>query len=124
MDKHGVLYIALGLLLGACLTMGVWIGTGAGRSGTDGMAFGQTAMGNGSILVATGRIQGRGDGDGFYIYDTENKKLAVLFVGNSKMELLHIRDMSYDWQPVQYDGKGRRQDPSVKDMKKGTRSGK
>ena len=117
MSKQGALFAALGLLLGVTVTMSAWLVSEIGRPSH--VALGQTSMGEGNMVMATGQISGRGNAAALYLYDQAKQKLAVIFVNGQNLEILAIRDMTWDWQVPGYSAG--RQTPDVKDMKKAAR---
>lgn len=115
MGKQGFLYIALGVMFGMTITLGVWLATERNQ------AYGQTAMGNAGMVLATGQVAGRGNASALYMYDSEKHKLAVVFVNNNNLEVLAVRDMQYDWIPDAYTARGGKQIPTVEEMKEFTK---
>lgn len=120
MGKQGALFAALGLLLGVTVTMAAWLVSEIQRPSH--VALGQTAMGDGQMVLATGQISGRGNAAALYMYNQKDSKLAVVFVNNNNLEVLAIRDMTWDWQVPGYSAG--KQTPSVKDMKAAARKKK
>ncbi|MEM7262331.1 MAG: hypothetical protein AAF488_10110 [Planctomycetota bacterium] len=117
MGKQGVLYVALGLLLGVSISLGAWLTSEIQRPSH--VALGQTAMGDGAMILATGKISGRGDAAALYMYDPKLQKLAVMFVNNNNLEVVAIRDMTWDWKVPSYSAG--RQIPDPREMKKAAR---
>lgn len=116
MNKQGILTLALGILIGANMVMGVWFVSVLQNPPRD--AFGQTAGTDGSISVGTGKLQGRGDSDAFYLFDHNTKKLAVYAASGNRFELIAVRNTKYDWKYDEFPAKGHK--PSVSDVKKQT----
>ncbi len=119
MSKQGWMTLALGV---AIAVNGILLGLLVG-SGPDQVAEGQSANGTNGFLMTTGVLQGKGASEAMYLFDTNDKKLAIYFMNNTRLELIAVRDLTYDFIPQSYSPKSGRQEPSVKDMKEGTRGG-
>ncbi|MCA8959473.1 MAG: hypothetical protein KDC38_03120 [Planctomycetes bacterium] len=114
MGKQGALYLALGLLLGVSVSLAAWLVSEIQRP--THFALGQTAMGEGVMTMATGQISGRGNADALYMYDQKLQKLAVILVNNNNLEVVAIRDMTWDWKIPSYSAG--KQIPDPREMKK------
>jgi hypothetical protein len=98
-------WIAFTLLLGAVL------GFGAGRF--DRTAEAQT-IDNKSTRYLAGSIAIGGGQDAFALFDTQTNRLVMYTMsGSKKLEVLAVREVSYDLRPVSH-GK---QEPTVQEMK-------
>lgn len=117
MKKQGILVLALGVMIGANLVMGAWVVSL--WSNPRHVAEGQTANAIGNYLVGMGGT-GQGDQDAFYIYDTDQKKLAVYTVRQNQFQLLGVRDTQYDWKYTVFPSKGQKPtlEQVVEDQKK------
>ncbi len=115
MARQEVFLIVLGIALGACITMGVWVGS---LLMSPIHAYGGTVDTQGTFSVASCKVQGRGDAEAFWIFDHESKKIAVYFMNGKTLEFLAVRDMRYDLTPAQWP---LRQTPTIDEMKKQTR---
>lgn len=60
------------------------------------VALGETVDSGGGYTVAAGKIQGRGDGDAFYIFSHADKKLLIYWENGKMLELMHARDITKD----------------------------
>lgn len=118
MSKQGWMTLLLGV---AIALNGILVG--ALISSESPTAEGQSANGTNGFLMTTGVLQGKGQSEALYLFDTNSKKLAVYFMNNARMEVLGIRDLQYDLIPQSYSPKGGRQDPTVKEMKEGVKGG-
>ncbi len=116
MSKQGWLTLLLGVAIGANLVL-------VGMLVTPRVASGETADGTNGFLMTTGVLQGKGQSEAVYIMDTTNRKFAVYFMNNTRMELLGVRDMQFDWVPQSYSPKTGGQDPTVDQMKKAVSGG-
>lgn len=52
----------------------------------------------GDVALMTGQLQGRGEGEALFIWEHASQKLAVYIVNASRMELLFVRDCSFDFR--------------------------
>lgn len=118
MSKQGALTLFLGVAIGA---NAVLLGLLAAPSLPT--ASGENAEGTNGFLLTTGILQGKGQADAVYILDTQNKKLAIYFMNNTRLELIGVRDIQYDLIPQDYSPKGGGQVPTVKEMREGTTGG-
>ena len=109
MSKQSTLTLLLGVAIGANVVL-------LGLLATP-RATGETADGTNGFLMTTGVLQGKGSSEALYIMDTNSKKFAVYFMNNTRLELICVRDMQYDWIPQMYHPKSGDQDPTVKEMK-------
>ena len=110
------------LLLGVAIAVnGILVGTLL-NSGTP-TAEGQSANGTNGFLMTMGVLQGKGQSEALYIFDTNKQKLAVYFMNNTRMEVLGIRDLQYDLIPQSYSPKSGNQKPTVQEMKEGVKGG-
>ncbi len=116
MGKQGVLSLVLGISIGASLVLAAWV---VYLVNTPRQAYGGTVDTNGLFSVASARLVGRGEAEAFWVFNHEKEKLAVYLMNNRNLEILAVRDCSYDFRPAQYSPKGGRQDPSVKFMRTG-----
>jgi len=83
-------------------------------------AVGQSSSGTASsgteIVGATGSTMS-GSGSAFYLYDNSSRHLVVYFLGNSGLELRAARDLTYDLQIPDFNGRAGLR-PTVKDIQK------
>lgn len=52
----------------------------------------------GDVALMTGQLQGRGEGEALFIWEHATQKLAIYIVNASRMELLFVRDCSFDFK--------------------------
>ena len=93
MSKVQGMTLLLGVALGANLVLGAWV---LESHFSPNVVMGQTVDSGASFTVATGRLQGKGEADGFYVLDHANKKLLVYFTNGRSLQLLHVRDLGED----------------------------
>ena len=74
---------------------------------------------HGTISVAIGRVKGQGEAEAFHVFDHETQKLVIYMMNNKNLEILAVRDCSYDlgFKSAQYSPKGGVQRPTVQWMK-------
>jgi len=93
------------------LLLGVVLGFGAGRF--DRTAEAQS-VDNKTTRYLAGSVSIGGGQDAFALFDSQTNRLIFYTIsGNKKLEVLAVREVSYDLRPVNF-GK---QEPSVQDMK-------
>jgi hypothetical protein len=93
------------------LLLGVVVGFGAGRF--DRTAEAQT-IDNRTTRYLAGSIAIGGGQDAFALFDTQTNRLVMYTMsGSKKLEVLAVREVSYDLRPVSH-GK---QEPTVQEMK-------
>ena len=119
MSKQGALTLFLGVAIGA---NAVLLGLLAAPAALP-TASGENATGTNGFLMSTGILQGKGNADALYILDTTNKKLAIYFMNNTRLELIGVRDMQFDLIPQSFSPKGGGQSPTVQEMREGTNAG-
>ena len=119
MSKQGALTLFLGVAIGA---NAVLLGLLAAPSALQ-TASGDDASGTNGFLMSTGILQGKGNADALYVLDTTNKKLAIYFMNNTRLELIGVRDMQYDLMPQAFSPKGGGQTPTVQEMRDGVTGG-
>jgi hypothetical protein len=113
MSKQGMLTLVLGVAIGVnVVLLGLLVSSPASQ-----VASGDTAIGTNGFLMTTGVLQGKGNSEALYIMDTNNRKFAVYFMNNTRMQLLGVRDMQYDFVPKSYSPKNGDQDPTVEEMR-------
>ena len=93
MSKVQGVTLLLGAALGANLVLGAWV---LESHFSPKVVMGQTVDSGTTFTVATGRLQGKGEADGFYILDHANQKLLVYFTNGQQLQLLHVRDLKED----------------------------
>lgn len=113
MQKQGTLFLMLGALIGANLIMAAWLVSLSFAPA----AIGATADSGNNFAVATGRLQGRGEADAFYIWDHQDKKLLVYAALGNKFELIAVRDAQWDLRYQEYPG-GNRHSPTLDEVRK------
>ena len=118
MGRQGVLLLALGVAIGASVVLGSWVTyLVVNPSQVSGGGYDT----NGTMSVATGLIKGQGQSEALFIFDHEARKLVVYFVNGRNLEILAVRDCTYDlgFQHAQWSPEGGRQRPDVGYMKAG-----
>jgi hypothetical protein len=111
------------LVLGVAIGVNaVLIGLLVGPSDSQ-TAVGQSANGTNGFLMTVGVLQGKGQSEAVYIFDTTNKKLAVYFMNNARMEVMGIRDLSYDLIPEAWSPRSGGQNPTPQEMKEMVKGG-
>jgi hypothetical protein len=65
---------------------------------------GGTASIGSEIAIATGSLAG-GNGSSLYLYDTTKKKLLCYYLGNTGLEVRAVRDIHFDLEALDYNGK-------------------
>jgi hypothetical protein len=93
------------------LLLGVVLGFGAGRFGPTAEA---QSVDNKTTRWLAGSIAIGGGQDAFTLFDSQTNRLVMYTIGgNKKLEVLAVREVSYDLRPVMH-GK---QEPTVQEMK-------
>ena len=64
-----------------------------------------------------------GQSEALYVLDTQNKKLAIYFMNNARMEVMGIRDITYDLIPEAWSPRQGGQNPTPSDMKEMVKGG-
>ncbi len=95
MSRHELLLLLLGVALGANLMLGAWV---IGNGQTIPVAQGGSVDSGTAYTIATGKFQGKGDGEGLYILKHDDQKLLTFFINGKFLELMHVRDLSKDFQ--------------------------
>ncbi len=67
--------------------------------------------------MTTGRIGAWPDTDALFILDGDTQRLAVYAITKSNLGLRHVRNVTYDFLPDEYNYRESGQDPSVTEMK-------
>ena len=114
MGRQEVLLILLGIALGASLIMAAWVGY---LVTSPNQVHGSTVDTQGVWSVASCRMQGRGDAEAFWVFDHEQKKLAVYLMNGKNFEVLAVRDLQYDFNIPAFSAQGGRQTPDIKQMR-------
>jgi hypothetical protein len=113
MNRQTGMALLLGVAIGVnAILIGLLVGPSDSQT-----AVGQSANGTNGFLMTVGVLQGKGQSEALYILDTTNKKLAVYFMNNARMEVLGIRDLTYDLIPEAWSPKSGDQNPTPKQMK-------
>ena len=93
------------------LLLGVVLGFGAGRFGSTAEA---QSVDNKTTRWLAGSIAIGGGQDAFALFDSQTNRLVFYTIsGSKKLEVLAVREVSYDLRPVSH-GK---QEPTVQEMK-------
>ena len=87
------------------------------------VALGGTVDTSGGYTLATGRLQGKGEADALYIWNHETRKLGIYFANNRNLEVIAIRDCSYDFAVPGFSARNGKQIPPASDMKKASSGG-
>ena len=104
MNKQVLISLLLGFSLALNLLLGVWgLGLCLTTGPTPQLAYGGANDNtHGGWIALTGKLSGKGDGEGLYLIDTEGKKMYIYFVQGKMLELSHVRDISKDMEIPSY----------------------
>ena len=109
--------LLIAFLMGACLALGSALVVTSGRVGLP-EAHAQTA-GNNEVVAIVGNGKQQQGQDNLFVIDTPTKRLAVYNLNGNQLNLLFVRNMTFDLKFEQFPDKG--PTPSVKDVREKTR---
>lgn len=112
-DRRGQLVIAF--LLGAVASMGFAL---VNQRDPFTPAYGQATSSGNKFTMVTGTGTQSQSRDILFMFDEENRRLAIYEYKDGSLSLGAIRNIEYELRFETYSGRGKEQNPTVKEMKK------